>query len=252
MEKQLKPGPFKKLKERTRAEQQKIKKLVIKHKDDFLTAFEKSWRDWFLKPITKIFYKSGIRANHITYLGFGLIAIAIEMYFTNYSFKWQLLFLILTGLSDGLDGPMARNNNNITVLGTWLDHIRDGFLLIWASFLIYKFRLLAPEVLIVIFSLQIILIWTIIKSFLIRYLQGLPEEEAKILIHKFSLDNLQASIIGRIEFFCWVWGYFFLLSSLIKSWPILLTLGHVFIFLQIVFAIFNIWESYQKPLSTLD
>jgi phosphatidylglycerophosphate synthase len=127
-----------------------IKKLIIKRKDDFLTALEKNWRDWALKPITNLFQKIGITANQITYVGFVLMFFAIWMYFSNYDIKWQLIILALVAITDAIDGSTARNNYNVTIKGTWLDHIRDGFLAGWASYLIYTYNLLNTEVLIIV------------------------------------------------------------------------------------------------------
>ncbi|MBI4991839.1 MAG: CDP-alcohol phosphatidyltransferase family protein [Candidatus Harrisonbacteria bacterium] len=235
-----------KIKERGQEERRKIKKLIIKRKDDFLTALEKNWRDWALQPLTKLFYRIGVTANQITYLGFILIGMAVWMYLQQINFQWQLLILILAGISDAIDGPTARNNNNVTVLGTWLDHIRDGALMIWGSYLIYKYNLLDLETILIIWGLQLVLIWITLKDFLIRYLRGLPSEEAEELVSHFSLDNLQASVIGRLQFFCWTVGYLLLLLFLITANTYLLTIGQTLIFLEILFTALNILESYQK------
>ncbi|OGY63621.1 MAG: hypothetical protein A3I89_00240 [Candidatus Harrisonbacteria bacterium RIFCSPLOWO2_02_FULL_41_11] len=248
MEKPQIKETFKKIKEKGREERRKIKKLVIKRKDDFLTALEKNWRDWALKPLTVFFGRIGVSANQITYAGFLLIAAAIGMFFKGYSLSWQLIILVLAAVSDGIDGPTARNNNNVTILGTWLDHIRDGVLVAWASTLLYIYGLLSFQIITLIWTLQFLLIWITLKDFLIRYLKGLPAEDAEILVSHFSLDNLQASVIGRIQFFCWTVGYLFLFLSLINPEPILLAIGQSLIILEIIFASLNILESYQKSI----
>lgn len=235
MTSELKPSPS-----------HKIRGMVIKRKDDFLTALEKNWRDWALRPLTGLFQTIGVTANQITYVGFVLIAAGFTLHLLEYPVWWQLLFLVLAFISDGIDGPTARNNNNITVLGTWLDHIRDGFIVAFATFLIYQSQLLEVEWLMVSVGLQIILIWIILKDYLIRYLRGLPKEEEEVLVDKFALDNLQASVIGRIQFFSWTLGYIFLLSFLIWPLPILITIGQSLIIIEILFCGLNIWEAYQK------
>jgi phosphatidylglycerophosphate synthase len=227
--------------------ERRIKKIIIKRKDDFLTALEKNWRDFLLKPITNLFFKLHITANQITYIGFVLVFLAIYMYFAKYEIKWQFLILVLAAISDAIDGPTARNNNNVTVLGTWLDHIRDGFLVAWASYLIYTFKLLSLEIIIIIWALQLLMLWINIKDFLIRYLQ-IVDSETDDLIEDFSLDNLQASVIGRLQFFCWTVGYGFLLLTLIVNIPTLLIIGQAAIILEIIFAALNILESYQKTI----
>lgn len=237
-----------KIKEKGAEERQKIKKIIIKRRDDFLTALEKNWRDWAFKPLTFIFKKIGVSANHVTYTGFFFITVAVWLYFKDYDFQWQFLFLIIAAITDIIDGPTARNNNNVTILGTWLDHIRDGLLVLWATYLIYSFELLSIQIIFIVWTLQFLIIWVSVKDFLIRYLEDLPAEESEALIHKFSLDNLQASIIGRLQFLCWTTGYGLLLLSLLMpyEWPI--TIGSGLIVLEIIFAALNLSDSYQKSI----
>lgn len=239
---------FEKLKEKGREERQKIKRLVIKKKDSFLTALEKNWRDTALKPLTKVLWRLGVTANRLSWFSVLLLIIAIYLYFSGGALKTQLLILLIVALIDGLDGPLARNHNNVTVLGTWLDHIRDGMLVAWASYLIYKFNLLNLQLIIILWSLQLILIWITLKDFLIRYLQALSETESQVLITKFSLDNLQASLTGRLQFFCWTVSYGFLLGSLVLPIPLAKSIGQIFLTLAIIFSALNISESYQKSI----
>lgn len=239
-------APIRRLREKGREERAKIRKIVIKRKDDMLTALEKNWRDWSLRPLTRIFRVLGIRANHITYVGFLLIGFAIWGYFKNYDFIFQFLILVLAAISDAIDGPTARNNDDVTVLGTWLDHIRDGLLVAWASFLIYGFGLLSGELILTIWMLQLLLVWISVKDFLIRYLRGLSAEEERVLIDNFSLDNLQASLIGRLQFVSWTLGYGSLFLYLLFPDLIFMTVGQTLIILEIIFAALNISDAYQK------
>ncbi len=249
MKKEQLKAQLTKLKEKSREGGQKIRKIVIERKEDFLTILEKNWRDWSLEPLTGLLYKIGVTANHISYLGIVLVAVAIWMRFQDYSLLWQFIILALAAISDLLDGPMARNNDNVTIRGTWLDHIRDGCLVIWASYLIYKFNLLGLETLLIIWVLQIMIVWVDSKDFFIRYLKGLPAEQEEFFVSKFSLDNLQASIISRMQFFCWTTSYGFLFLSLLVSCPILITIGQALIVLEIIFAALNVRDCYQKSLS---
>lgn len=237
-----------KIREKSAEERRKIKKIIIKRRDDFLTTLEKNWRDWAFKPLTFVFRKIGVSANHVTYTGFLFIAVAIWLYFQDYDFQWQFFFLALSALTDIIDGPTARNNNNVTILGTWLDHIRDGFLVLWATYLIYSFELLSGQIIFIIWALQFLIFWVSMKDFLIRYLEGLPAEENEALIYKFSLDNLQASIIGRLQFFCWTTGYGLLLLFMLMPYEWLVTIGSGLIVLEIIFAALNLSESYQESI----
>jgi len=66
--------------------------------------------------------------NQITLLRLGilpffLILIAYEHY------RWALLILVLAGLSDGIDGLLARKLNQKSAVGAYLDPIADKLLL---------------------------------------------------------------------------------------------------------------------------
>lgn len=239
---------FQKLKERGREERRKIRRLVIKRKDDVLTALEKSWRDAALRPLTAVLWRLGITANRLGWFSVLLLLTAIYLYFSSGALKPQLLILLIVALIDGLDGPLARNNNNVTVHGTWLDHLRDGALVAWATVLIIQYQLLNLQLIIILWSLQLILIWITLKDFLIQYFRGLSNTEGKVLITKFSLDNLQASLTGRLQFFSWATGYGFLLGSLVLPVPYAQLIGQTFVILAVIFSALNISESYQKSI----
>lgn len=66
--------------------------------------------------------------NQLTFLRLGLL----PLYFISIVYghwKWALLVLVLAGLTDGLDGLLARRLNQKTELGSFLDPIADKLLL---------------------------------------------------------------------------------------------------------------------------
>ena len=76
--------------------------------------------------------------NQITFLRLGflpifLILISYERY------RWALLVLVIAGLSDGIDGVLARVLNQRSALGAYLDPIADK-LLLSSSFIILAFK----------------------------------------------------------------------------------------------------------------
>ena len=95
------------------------------------------------------------------FLPFFLILISYEEY------KWALLVQVLAGLSDGIDGLLARSLNQRSSLGAYLDPIADK-LLLSSSFVILAFEhklawwltilVLSRDVLILIVAAVIILI----------------------------------------------------------------------------------------------
>ena len=67
------------------------------------------------------------------FLPFFLILISYEHY------RWALLVLVVAGLSDGIDGLLARKLNQKSALGAYLDPIADK-LLLSSSFVILAFK----------------------------------------------------------------------------------------------------------------
>jgi cardiolipin synthase len=67
------------------------------------------------------------------FLPFFLILISYEQY------RWALLVLVIAGLSDGIDGLLARKLNQRSALGAYLDPIADK-LLLSSSFIILAFK----------------------------------------------------------------------------------------------------------------
>ena len=66
--------------------------------------------------------------NQITFLRLGFLpCFLILMSYEHY--KWALLVLVLSGLSDGIDGLLARMLNQRSALGAYLDPIADKLLL---------------------------------------------------------------------------------------------------------------------------
>ncbi len=223
---------------------QRIKRFFIRRKDDFLTALEKDWRDYFFRPITWLLWHCGVTANRLTIFSYILLIVPIWMHFAEKSLSWQLLLLTIIGLSDAIDGPLARNYNNITVLGTWLDHLRDGSLIAWVSYLIFYYQLMAVEYLILIWSLQIILAWLSLKPLIVAYFKH--SQHRRAVLRSYSLDHLQASVIGRLQFFFWTVSYLALLSHLLWPKEYLLIAGHVLLAIAVVFGAMNIFEAYNK------
>jgi len=76
--------------------------------------------------------------NQITILRLGFLPLFIvSISYEHY--RWALLILVLAGLSDGIDGLLARSLNQRSSLGAYLDPIADK-LLLSSSFVILAFK----------------------------------------------------------------------------------------------------------------
>ena len=104
--------------------------------------------------------------NQITLLRLGFIPFFLIL-ISYESYKWALLVLVVAGLSDGIDGLLARSLNQRSSLGAYLDPIADK-LLLSSSFIILAFKkqiawwltiiVLSRDVMILIVAVVILLI----------------------------------------------------------------------------------------------
>ena len=112
--------------------------------------------------------KSGIWTvpNQITLLRLGFLPVFIILIFYS-QYKWALLVLVLAGLSDGVDGVLARRLNQRSSVGAYLDPIADK-LLLSSSFIVLAFKnkvawwltimVLSRDILILVVAVVILLI----------------------------------------------------------------------------------------------
>jgi cardiolipin synthase len=104
--------------------------------------------------------------NQITFLRLGFLPIFLILIAYDH-YRWALLVLVVAGLSDGIDGLLARSLNQRSALGAYLDPIADK-LLLSSSFVILAFKnqlawwltilVLSRDVLILIVAVVILLV----------------------------------------------------------------------------------------------
>src|SRR5436189_15059 len=66
--------------------------------------------------------------NQITLLRLGFLPLFLILIVYEH-YRWALLILVLAGLSDGIDGLLARRLNQKSAIGAYLDPIADKLLL---------------------------------------------------------------------------------------------------------------------------
>ncbi len=104
--------------------------------------------------------------NQITFLRLGFLPVFL-MLIAYDRYRWALLVLVVSGLSDGIDGLLARSLNQRSALGAYLDPIADK-LLLSSSFVLLAFKkqlawwltilVLSRDVLILIVAVVILLV----------------------------------------------------------------------------------------------
>jgi cardiolipin synthase len=116
-----------------------------------------------------------------------------------HDFKWALALFILAGLSDGLDGLLARRLHQQTVLGQYLDPVADK-LLMSTLFLVLSIERVIPwKYTVVVFS----------RDISILLISG-------ILYMIAGLRDFRPSIFGKANTFAQVAAIFFVLLLLIE------------------------------------
>lgn len=215
--------------------------------DSFATKKEKELRDWILYWPTRLLYKIGIKANYITILGFIGILYLIKMIIYKESLVLEIYLIIAIWISDLIDGPLARNNNNITILGTYMDHIRDslaGLIVIILNFIKHS---IPYHFLISLLFINLMVIFYHIRKFFLR--KKTIKKIDKKFIKNFALFDLQTSLLGRLNFFFLCTSLTFPLGALAFSQPILYQISEISFILSFVIGglyLREVWDDYYK------
>jgi len=126
----------------------------------------------------------------------------IVIYLVNHDFKWALALFVLAGLSDGLDGLLARKLHQQTLLGQYLDPIADK-LLLSTMFMVLsiEYRAVIPwKYTVIVFSRDISILLVSGVLFMIA-----------------GLRDFRPSIFGKANTFAQVAAIFFALLYLVDS-----------------------------------
>jgi cardiolipin synthase (CMP-forming) len=123
----------------------------------------------------------------------------IVIYVVKHDFKWALALFILAGMSDGLDGLLARTLHQQTLLGQYLDPIADK-LLMSTMFLVLSVEGMIPwKFTVVVFS----------RDISILLISG-------VLFMIAGLRDFRPSIFGKANTFAQVAAIFFVLLLLVE------------------------------------
>jgi cardiolipin synthase len=140
----------------------------------------------------------------------------IVIYLLKQDYKWALALFVLAGLSDGLDGLLARRLHQQTVLGQYLDPIADK-LLMSTMFLVLSIERMIPwKYTVLVFSRDISILLVSGVLFMIA-----------------GMRDFRPSIFGKANTFAQVGAVFFVLLLLVE--PIVLVQSAAKIFLRATF-----------------
>jgi len=245
--------------------------------EDSITIKEKYIRDTLLSPIAKLIWflwilpkllkKMGVSrekaiifgaANLMSVIGLLLIIKFLEV-FKSDGINPQIFWLVLAAfLTDMIDGPIARIHNEITPIGTVLDHLRDYlalFSVIIMIFIHFKFQ---ADILIILAAIALsttILALANTKMFLARHALFRQHHNIWKIIRDFSLEDYQTSFTGRVHFFTAAAGVSGLLffAAYQKEWVYFLSYVALLLHVAISgFYIHELWQNYYRRLAVFE
>jgi cardiolipin synthase len=167
---------------------------------------------------------SGVRSqfwtapNQLTLLRLIFIPFVIINVFDG-DWQWALGLLIAAGLSDGLDGLLARALNQRTVLGQYLDPIADKMLLS-SLFLVLSFVKKIPwKYTVLVFSRDVLIVMTCV-----------------VLYAAVGFRDFRPSIFGKINTVCQIAAVFFVILAQVANQPWVVRLQHLFLYATFTFT----------------
>lgn len=215
--------------------------------DSLATQKEKELRDWILYWPTRLLFKFGIKANYVTILGFIGTFYLIKMIILKEPLIWQIYLIIGIWLTDLIDGPLARNNNNITTFGIYADHIRDMFAALIVIILNFIHQTIPYHFLIFLILINLIIISYNLRKFWLR--KRMLEKIDYEVIKNYAFFDLQTSLLGRLNFFFLATSLTFPLGALVFSNPILFVFSEISYILSFVIGglyLREAWDDYYK------
>ncbi len=142
--------------------------------------------------------------NQLTLLRMGFVPfIVINLVAGHY--KWALILFVLAGMSDGLDGLLARTLKQQTVLGQYLDPIADKFLLSTMFMVLAILHKIAWKYTVLVFSRDISILCA---SAVLYAIAGLRDFRPSIFGKANTFAQVAAVffvLLFQIEHTRWVW-----------------------------------------------
>jgi cardiolipin synthase len=156
--------------------------------------------------------------NQLTLLRLVFIPFVIINVFDG-NWYWALGLLIVAGVSDGLDGLLARVLNQQTMLGEYLDPIADK-LLLSSLFLVLSFvRKIPWKYTIIVFSRDLIIVSTCV-----------------VLYAAVGMRDFRPSLFGKTSTFCQIATVFFVVLAQATSQPWVVMVERFFLYATFVFT----------------
>lgn len=206
---------------------------------DRITDLEEKTRDRILGPLILFLIPRWIKPNHITFLRFLLVCLAMILFIAKSPLQHQAWVLVLAAVTDCADGILARARKQFSRKGAYLDHATDWFLGGWTGVLVLINGLLPTLfiVLIVVPQLGVVIIDRLRASRI-----GAESKSERALAITMGAANFRPSSVNRLQFFVILLGFFLLLFGQVWSSPQLQQGGLVCLYAAVCLAFFLLIE----------
>ena len=151
----------------------------------------------FGAEVQKALWRNLTAANFLTSARFGLLVYALSLFFSDTPLARQTEILFFAIVTDFFDGPLARNNDEVTELGTYLDHTGDWTIAVWVFFLNFWYGALPLLMLILAFAILPLLLSVYMMKFK-KFFD--PESSVLANLKGFAAEELQTDVWGRLQF----------------------------------------------------
>lgn len=189
---------------------------------------------WLLHP-SKFAYHYGVTANMVTGLGWFFLILWFglhEFYYGKPIFWLDFWFITLVSFTDFIDGPLARNNDDITVKGTLGDYFRDFFFTIYMT-------LVARE-----YALPGFFFWAIVGTEivtlllkLIAFLWYCSGSYWRDKFPEFAIDNFSGVFEDRLQFTLLCFGIPYLMLGEFKKIFFFVQVGYILLWFSLAVGI---------------
>ena len=157
--------------------------------------------------------------NQITLLRLIFIPFVIIMVLDG-NWPWALGLLIAAGLSDALDGVLARALHQQTLLGQYLDPIADKLLLSTLFLVLSVAKKIPWKYTVLVFSRDVCIVAT-----------------AVVLYATVGFRDFRPSVFGKINTVCQISAVFFVVLAQVMPIPVVLMLGRFFLYATFTFTL---------------
>jgi phosphatidylglycerophosphate synthase len=176
-----------------------------------------------------------IEPNHITYFRL-LLCVFTLMFYRELAYLQMLAIAALGGLSDFLDGALARSTNRITRLGIILDPLADKLFILTLLILLVLRKILDPIYIVLMASMELHVVIIPILSWFYGLLKDKTDSPCSTPYKKEEdtrFVKTKPAVIGKVKVHLYVYGILSVILGKKLSSPAFLNIGQLLLIIGI-------------------